>query len=41
MLATWGLSLLMVGAVTLIFGSSAVSVPAPIPCMLYMQNGAS
>lgn len=31
MLATWGLSLLMVGAVTLIFGSSAVSVPAPIP----------
>ena len=26
MLATWGLSLLMVGAVTLIFGSSAVSV---------------
>ncbi len=31
MLATWGLSLLLVGLVTLIFGSSAVSVPAPIP----------
>jgi len=31
MLATWGLSLLMIGLVTLIFGSSAVSVPAPIP----------
>jgi branched-chain amino acid transport system permease protein len=31
MLATWGLSLLLIGAVTLIFGSSAVSVPAPIP----------
>jgi branched-chain amino acid transport system permease protein len=30
MLATWGLSLLLIGAVTLIFGSSAVSVPAPI-----------
>ena len=31
MLATWGLSLLMVGMVTLIFGNTAVSVPAPIP----------
>jgi len=31
MLATWGLSLLLIGAVTLIFGSSAVSVPAPLP----------
>ena len=31
MLATWGLSLLMVGLVTLIFGNTAVSVPAPIP----------
>lgn len=31
MLATWGLSLLMIGCITLIFGSSAVSVPAPIP----------
>ncbi|HEY0879388.1 MAG TPA: branched-chain amino acid ABC transporter permease [Zeimonas sp.] len=31
MLATWGLSLLMIGVVTLVFGSSAVSVPAPIP----------
>jgi len=31
MLATWGLSLLMVGAVTLIFGNTAVSIPAPIP----------
>jgi branched-chain amino acid transport system permease protein len=31
MLATWGLSLLLVGLVTLIFGTSAVSVPAPIP----------
>ncbi len=31
MLATWGLSLLLIGLVTLIFGSSAVSVPAPIP----------
>lgn len=30
MLATWGLSLLLVGLVTLIFGTSAVSVPAPI-----------
>jgi branched-chain amino acid transport system permease protein len=30
MLATWGLSLLIVGLVTLIFGTSAVSVPAPI-----------
>ena len=28
MLATWGLSLLMVGLVTLIFGNTAVSVPA-------------
>ena len=31
MLATWGLSLLMVGLVTLIFGNSAVSIPAPFP----------
>jgi branched-chain amino acid transport system permease protein len=31
MLATWGLSLLLIGVVTRIFGSSAVSVPAPIP----------
>ena len=31
MLATWGLSLLLVGLVTLIFGSSAVGVPTPIP----------
>ena len=30
MLATWGLSLLSVGLVTLIFGNTAVSVPAPI-----------
>jgi len=30
MLATWGLSLLLVGLVTFIFGNSAVSVPAPI-----------
>ncbi len=30
MLATWGLSLLMVGLVSLVFGNSAVSVPAPI-----------
>ena len=30
MLATWGLSLLLIGLVTLIFGTSAVSVPAPI-----------
>jgi urea transport system permease protein len=31
MLATWGLSLLLIGLVTLVFGNSAVSVPAPIP----------
>ena len=31
MLATWGLSRLMVGLVTMIFGNTAVSVPAPIP----------
>ena len=31
MLATWGLSLLLIGLVTLIFGSSAVSVPTPLP----------
>jgi branched-chain amino acid transport system permease protein len=31
MLATWGLSLLLVGIVTFVFGTSAVSVPAPIP----------
>jgi len=30
MLATWGRSLLRVGLVTLIFGNTAVSVPAPI-----------
>lgn len=30
MLATWGLSLLLIGLVTLIFGSNAVSIPAPI-----------
>jgi len=30
MLATWGLSLLLIGLVTLIFGSTAVSIPAPI-----------
>lgn len=31
MLATWGLSLLLVGVVSFIFGSSAVGVPTPIP----------
>jgi branched-chain amino acid transport system permease protein len=31
MLATWGLSLLLIGLVTLIFGSSAVNVPTPLP----------
>jgi len=31
MLATWGLSLLFIGLVTLIFGSSAVGIPTPIP----------
>ena len=31
MLATWGLSLTLIGLVTLVFGNSAVSVPAPIP----------
>jgi branched-chain amino acid transport system permease protein len=31
MLATWGLSLLLIGLVTLIFGNTAVSIPAPIP----------
>ena len=31
MLATWGLSLFLIGAVTMIFGSSAVNVPTPIP----------
>lgn len=30
MLATWGLSLLLVGLVTLVFGNTAVSVQAPI-----------
>jgi branched-chain amino acid transport system permease protein len=30
MLATWGLSLLLIGIVTLIFGNTPVSVPAPI-----------
>lgn len=31
MLATWGLSLFMVGIVTLVFGTSALGVPTPIP----------
>ena len=31
MLATWGLSLLIVGIVTCIFGNTAVRLPAPIP----------
>jgi urea transport system permease protein len=31
MLATWGLSLVLVGAVTMIFGASTVGVPVPIP----------
>jgi branched-chain amino acid transport system permease protein len=31
MLATWGLSLTLVGLVTLYFGPSAMSIPAPIP----------
>ena len=31
LLATWGLSLLMVGIITFIFGNTAVSVLAPIP----------
>jgi branched-chain amino acid transport system permease protein len=31
MLATWGLSLLLIGIVTFIFGSSAVNVPTPLP----------
>jgi len=31
MLATWGLSLLLVGAVTMLFGTSTVGVPVPIP----------
>jgi urea transport system permease protein len=42
MLATWGLSLLMVGLVTLIFGNTAVSVPAPIqsyPVGAYQMGG--
>ncbi len=30
LLATWGLSLFLIGAVTMIFGSSAVNVPTPI-----------
>jgi len=30
LLATWGLSLLLIGLVTLIFGNTAVSMPAPI-----------
>jgi branched-chain amino acid transport system permease protein len=30
MLATWGLSLLLIGVVTWIFGSSAVNVPTPL-----------
>jgi len=30
MLATWGLSLLLIGLVTLLFGNTAVSMPAPI-----------
>lgn len=31
MLATWGLSLLLIGIVTLIFGNTAVSIQSPIP----------
>ena len=31
MLATWGLSLLLIGIVTFVFGNTAMSVPAPIP----------
>jgi urea transport system permease protein len=31
MLATWGLSLALIGLVTLYFGPSAMSIPAPIP----------
>lgn len=31
LLATWGLSLLLIGVITLIFGTSAVSIPVPIP----------
>ncbi len=31
MLATWGLSLFLVGLVSLVFGNTAVSIPAPIP----------
>src|ERR1700722_19439410 len=31
MLATWGLSLLLIGLVTLIFGNTPVSVPTPSP----------
>src|SRR5262245_58058844 len=31
MLATWGLSLLLIGVVTWIFGASAVNVPTPLP----------
>ena len=31
MLATWGLSLTLIGLVTLYFGPSAMSIPAPIP----------
>lgn len=31
MLATWGLSLFLVGVVSFIFGNTAVSIPAPIP----------
>ena len=30
MLATWGLSLLLIGAVTMVFGNTAMSIPAPI-----------
>ena len=30
MLATWGLSLLLIGGVTMIFGNTAMSIPAPI-----------
>jgi urea transport system permease protein len=30
MLATWGLSLLLIGLVTLFFGNTAMSIPAPI-----------
>ncbi len=31
MLATWGLSLLMIGTVTMIFGNTTTGIPTPIP----------